>query len=138
LFVSCASVRTTPEAADIEAKRFQIEPDNALIYVNEDGAVPTSTPYLFWTAIDGNRVAPISCYRYQVLRVTPGKHTLSVIGTDRVDEQTQIFEGSKIYFFNISGKRGWSTVRPQLTSLSEEQGHSLISHSKRAEIRFVH
>jgi hypothetical protein len=122
--------------ADAEAKQFKPNAETATVYINQDGAVPTSAPCLFWTAVDGKRIAPISCRRYQILSIPPGQHAISVIGMDHVEEENLLAEAGKIYFFNITAQRGWMSIRPKLKKVDDSAGHKLVNRSKRADTKF--
>jgi hypothetical protein len=132
----CASVRTASDEADRAAKKFEPQAQESSIYINQDGEVPTSAPFLFCTALDGKGIARISCNRYQLINASPGIHTLSVIGNDHVEEETFLAEAGKLYFFNITAQRGWMSITPKVKQVDDSTGRALVNKSKRADTTF--
>ena len=131
LFVGCVSVPMTSAALDSEAKKFAVETDKANIYVNLTSSIDTGP--MIQIVLDGRVVGSLSPNTYQLLNVSPGEHTVTVIGAENVRQQKLTVEAGKNYFLKVSAHMGWNAARVNLEPLNEEQGREEVMNSKRAE-----
>ena len=133
LIAGCASVPMTPSTLDVDAKKFQPEPDKANLYVNRKGGF-AGGGVIIQIVLDGRIVGSLAPSTYQLLSVVPGEHVLTTSGQFENAVQVKVnAEQGKNYFFDVGLSMGWTLPHVNLKQTGEEEGRKNVTASKRAE-----
>lgn len=132
ILAACAALPLAPEEENLAAKRFTPDPENGSIYIFHQTKFIFG-PNLLTTIvlIDGRLVSSeMKAGTFLYVKAPPGQHDLSSKkgGSNPMGASvtTLTVEKGKLYFIEMTYDRGWSTLIPVLTVISEEAGKKKV------------
>jgi hypothetical protein len=132
LAVGCASVPTTDSAANAEAKKFQPEPGTASIYLCRHGAGIGDT-LVAQTQLDGQMIGALAPNTFLMVSVTPGHHTLTVLGPTNTEQLPVDVVAGNVYFFDVSIQWAGPGMRHRhIEAMSDADGRKAVNNETRA------
>lgn len=124
----CVSVPMAPSEKDKEAKLFEADPDNAIVYLFRKSSSYGMT-ITFPITLDGREVGKTKSGSFFMFRLPPGEHDIWVTGGDSIESLntkykfTVMANPGEIYFIEQSS----STARsPRLDFVSKIDGKNAV------------
>jgi hypothetical protein len=128
----CASVSLTPEALDVEAKRFAPPERKANIYVTRTS--PFAGAVLFQIYLNGRIAGSIAQDTYLLFEVEPGSHQLAVMTPESQHIVVVTAAANDSHFVEAIPRVGFMQARAELQPQTKEEGKRAVLQSKRAEL----
>lgn len=126
VLAGCVPLPPTPQ--DIQAKKFEVPPGKAVIYVVR---TPSDSFEVSGLALDDSAIITTHPYTYYRWEVDPGVHRIAGYGPANEEVTLNAAPGG-IYFLEHT-VRGTMRSGPQVTSLrqiGEPRGRALVMHSR--------
>ena len=130
LLAGCAPLPPTPQ--DIQAKKFQIVPEKAVIYLVRSDPDFNRVPATL--SLGENEMIttyPGTYYRWEV---SPGRHQIAGYGVDNASIALQV-EAGKLYFVQHSTQPWISYARSYFQPIAEPQGRDLVMRGELLGVR---
>src|SRR5258706_8695658 len=126
LLAGCARLPPTPQ--DLQAKKFQILPEKAVIYLVRDLYDFNDVPATVWLGENSMvTTRPGTYYRWEV---EPGRHRIAGFGVDSGFITLQVDAG-KIYFVEQRLRPWMSYAMSYFQPVAEPRGRSIVMRSAR-------
>jgi hypothetical protein len=127
---ACASVPMARPERDLEAKRFEVPPDQALLYVYRDETFGSAIK--FTVLVDGQHVGDTAAHTFLLVPVAAGTH--EVVSKSEKDSTVEFTaENGKAYFVWQEVKMGLFAARTQLHVVPADQGTKAVTTCSLAE-----
>jgi Protein of unknown function (DUF2846) len=121
---ACASVPMARPERDLAAKKFEIPPDQALLYVYRDETYGSAIKLT--VLVDGRHVGDTAAHTFLLVPVAAGPHV--VVSKAENDSTVQLTaENGKAYFVWQEVKMGLWAARSELHVMNAEQGRAAVA-----------
>jgi hypothetical protein len=121
---ACASVPMARPERDLDAKRFEVPPDQALLYVYRDETFGSAIKLT--VLVDGQHVGDTAAHTFLLVPVAAGRH--EVVSKSEKDSTVDLTaENGKAYFVWQEVKMGLFAARSELHVVSEEDGRKAVA-----------
>ena len=132
LAVGCASVTTADSAANADARRFLPEPGKASVYLCRHAAGFGDT-LVAQTQLDGLSIGALAPNTFLLISVTPGHHTLGVVGPSNSEQVSLDADAGGVYFYDVSIVWAGPLIRHRhIQAMSEADGRKAVDSETRA------
>lgn len=126
--VACASVPMESPEKDMAAKNAKPGPNESLIYVYRNEVFGAALKLAL--TLDGKMIGETASETYFLLRVSPGKHTLSSQAEGDWDNLTINCEGGKTYYVWQEVKMGMFAANSKLHLMQPAEGRKGVEECK--------
>jgi hypothetical protein len=121
---ACASVPMARPERDLDAKRFEAPPDQALLYVYRDETFGSAIKLT--VVVDGRQVGDTAAHTFLLVPVAAGRH--EVVSKSEKDSTVELTaENGKAYFVWQEVKMGLFAARSELHVVSVEDGRKAVA-----------
>jgi hypothetical protein len=127
---ACASVPMARPERDVEAKRFEVPPDQASLYVYRDETFGSAIK--FTVLVDGQHVGDTAAHTFLLVPVAAGHH--EVVSKSEKDSMVEFTaENGKAYFVWQEVKMGLWAARSELHVVPADEGTKAVTTCSLAE-----
>jgi hypothetical protein len=127
---ACASVPMARPERDVEAKRFEVPPDQALLYVYRDETFGSAIK--FTVLVDGQHVGDTAPHTFLLVPVAAGRH--EVVSKSEKDSTVELTaQNGKAYFVWQEVKMGLFAARTELHVVPASAGTKAVATCSLAE-----
>jgi hypothetical protein len=129
ILASCATVPMAPPAEDAAAKKFEVPPGKALVYVFRNTSFGAAIR--FDLSVNGKPIGKSARYTYFVVEAQPGPITIKA-EAENTTEMVVNAEAGKIYWVNQEVRLGFIMARVGLTQVVEDEGRKAVAECQLA------
>ena len=127
---ACASVPMARPERDLEAKRFEVPPDRALLYVYRDETFGSAIKLT--VVVDGQHVGDTAAHTFLLVPVAAGRH--EVVSKSEKDSTVELTaQNGKAYFVWQEVKMGLFAARSELHVVPADEGTKAVATCSLAE-----
>src|SRR5437762_3269507 len=127
---ACASVPMARPERDLEAKRFEVPPDRALLYVYRDETFGSAIKLT--VVVDGQHVGDTAAHTFLLVPVAAGRH--EVVSKSEKDSTVEFTaQNGKAYFVWQEVKMGLFAARSELHVVPADEGTKAVATCSLAE-----